>query len=97
MTFWIHLNLKQKLKSEYEVRKLIKKYNLNDEEKLISDLKENNIVNDEIFARSFIHDRILLSSDGPNKIKNELQKQNIDLNIILNEFDKIDIKEIREK
>ena len=89
-------NIKQKLKSEAEIKKQIKKYNV-DEEKLIKQLKENNIINDEIYAKSYIHDKILLSQDGPKKIKQELQKQNIDINIIEEEINKIDKEQIKEK
>ena len=52
----------------------------------ISKLKNNGMVNDNNFYIAYISDRIRLSNDGPNKIKNELLNHNIDLNKINEEL-----------
>lgn len=45
-------------------------------------LKKQGYLNDEAYVKAFIHDRINLSNDGPLKIISELEKNNIDKNLI---------------
>ena len=46
------------------------------------------MLNDDNFYISYISDRIRLSNDGPDKIKNDLLSHNIDINKIEEELDK---------
>ena len=83
-----------KMRSLKEINEYLKKFNIDDEEKLkiISKLKEIGLINDKVFVKSFINDRFNLSNDGPLLIKKELLKHDIDSNII-DEF----LKEIKEE
>ena len=51
-------------------------------------MKENRLLNDDNFYISYISDRIRLSNDGPDKIKNELLNHNIELSKIEEELEK---------
>lgn len=58
-----------------------KNYQENDIERTINYLIDKNYLNDKIYSRNYIMDRINLSNDGPLKIINNLEKQNIDYDI----------------
>ena len=75
-----------KMRSEYEIREHLKKYEYKDIDNLINDLKNKKLINDELYLKSYINDRILLSLDGPDKIKNDLLKHNIDESLINKEL-----------
>ena len=55
------------------------------------------MINDEMYVKAYVSDKIHLSSDGPNKIKNELLKNNIKEEIIDEELSKIDEEELINK
>ena len=87
------LNLiSKKVRSEKEINDFLYKNSVSkiDKNKIIKKLKSINLINDKIFAKSYISDKINLSNDGIDKIRNDLLKHNIDLNIINEELDKID-------
>lgn len=76
--------INKKLRSSIELRKyLIKKEYPNE---LIADvikiLYEQGYLNDKIYANSYVHDRVVLSADGPLKIRKELVNNKIDSAII---------------
>ena len=81
-----------RLRSEYEVRKTLIKNEVssNDIEKMINDLKNINLINDELFAKAYTNDKINLSLDGPYKIKKNLQKHKINNEYIDNAIENID-------
>lgn len=87
----------KKLRSEKEIEEYINKINPDYKEEIIKKLKKINIINDENFAKAYISDRIYLSSDGPNKIKQELLKYCINEDIIDDNISKIDNNVIYEK
>lgn len=66
--------INKKIRSEQEIRTYLKKYtsNSHDIEDIILKLKENNFLNSSLYIKSYIHDKIYLSFDGPLKIKNDL-------------------------
>lgn len=78
-----------------------------DKEKIITKLREINLINDERFAASYFQDRMHLSNDGPHKIMQELKNHdikdsiienilcNIDQNIIYEKLDKLIQKKIK--
>lgn len=91
------LNLiSKKIRSEKEINEFLDKYNV-DKNKIIDKLKSINLINDKNFAKAYISDRINLSNDGIDKIKNDLLKHNIDINLIIEEISKIDNDLIDEK
>lgn len=45
-------------------------------------LTKQGYINDEVYARSFLHDKIITTSSGPYKIKNDLLKKGVDNDII---------------
>ena len=84
------LNLiSKKIRSEKEINEFLDKYDV-DKNKIITKLKSINLINDKLFAKAYISDKINLSNEGIDKIKNDLLKHNIDLNIIEEELSKID-------
>lgn len=89
--------INKKLRSEKEIKEIMKKKEIKNQEELINKLKSSNLINDELYAKAYIHDRISFSNDGINKIKKELVNQEIDEDIIENELNKIDRKDQKEK
>lgn len=69
-----------KLRSIYEIKQYLEKLELNnqDQERIINDLKDKGLLDDDRYMKAFISDRVHLSTDGPKKIKEELLKQKID-------------------
>ena len=85
-----------KMRCEKEIKEYLKKKQIEDEliDKTIIKLKENGYINDRLYVKSFIIDKINLNKYGPNKIKKELLKLNIDEEIINEEIDNINHKDI---
>ena len=74
----------RKKRCEYEISTYIDKLtnDINIKDNIISDLKKINLINDYSFASSYINDRLYLSKDGLNKIRDDLLKLNIDSKIV---------------
>ena len=89
--------INKKLRSEKEIKDYMNKKQIKEQQKLIQELKKSNLINDTLYTKAFIHDRISFSNDGINKIKTELIKQGIEENIIENEIEKIDKEEQKRK
>lgn len=66
-----------KMRSENEIRKFLN-VSLEDEEKIINNLKEIGLINDKEYALAYTNDRINLSLDGPYKIRKSLEENKID-------------------
>lgn len=81
-----------RLRSEHEIIDYLNNNNINenDQKKIIDLLKLNNLINDNLFLKSYIYDKINLSNYGPNKIKRDLLNYNIDDSIINSEIENID-------
>lgn len=88
-----------KLRSEKEIKEFLVKNNLLDKdiEKMIYDLKNNKIIDDEKFVKAFIHDKVTFTNYGPFKIKDELLKHDIPNKIIDRELSYIDNSLFDEK
>lgn len=88
-----------KIRSEIEIKEYLNKLLINNKDKkiILDELKKNKLINDEYFCKAFISDKIRLSTMGPNKIKQELIKHNIDLNLIDRELESYNKKEIDDK
>ena len=76
--------LSKRMRSKYEIEKYLYSNDIDNENiKVVIDyLTKNNFINDEIYAKSYILDKINLSQDGPNKIINELKELKIDYSYI---------------
>ena len=74
----------QRLRSEYEINNYLNNEDIKetDKNKIITELKKINLINDYNFAKAYTNDKINLSLDGPNKIRKELEKHNISNDII---------------
>lgn len=90
--------INKKIRSEKEIREYINKKEINNQEKekIIEDLKQSKLINDSVYAKAYIHDKMCLSNFGINKIKNELIKEGIDENIIEEELNIIDNNELEK-
>ena len=82
--------ISRKYRSEKEIREILKEKQVEHLEDVINYLKENRFIDDERFAQSYINDRVLLSKDGPDVIKDYLRKQNISENTIVCMLNQID-------
>lgn len=91
--------IKTKLRSEFEIKKYISKLEINENDKteILEKLKTEKLIDDKFYVKAYIHDRIELSNEGPNKIKESLLKEYIDENIINQELETIDKRQIKEK
>ena len=67
------------------------------QEKILKQLEQSKIIDDRIYTKAYIHDKITFKNYGTEKIKNELLKQNIAESIISEELKKIDQRETYEK
>lgn len=81
-----------KMRSNLEIEKYLTKLNVDetDQKKIIHDLTELGLINDNNYVKAFISDKIHLSNNGRLKIKKELLEHNIDENIIDLELSKYD-------
>lgn len=64
---------------------------------MIQKLKSIGLLNEKKYIEAYIHNRMQLSSDGPNKIKEDLLKENLDETLIDTYLEKIETSEIYEK
>lgn len=87
-----------KIRSEKEIEEYLDKQEIDntDKNKIIKKLKDNRMIDNNAYYKSYISDRIRLYHDGPDKIKKELLNNNIDESKINNELLNYyeDIKEI---
>ena len=76
--------LSKRIRCEKEIREYLKKYtkDLNQIDLIINKLKNKHLINDELYLKSFIHDKINLSNDGPLKIKKDLESLEFNSNDI---------------
>ena len=83
--------IEKKLRTEYEIINYIKdKYDKKIINKVITKLKENHYIDDELYTKSYINDKINLTNDGYYKILRDLKNKQIDEYIIKNYLDEID-------
>lgn len=86
---------------ELKLKGLKKGYGSEFLDEIISELEEKNYINNVAFAQKYAHDKFRFNDWGPNKIRIELIKKQIDKQIIENvleeEFDQISTIESIEK
>lgn len=66
-------------------------------DKVIDILLKEKYLDDNLFCKAFINDKILLSNDGPNKIKNKLIELGVDKNVINDNIEIFSIEDQRNK
>ena len=90
--------INKKLRSEKEIIKYLEKYEVSEDtiKEILGKLKEDNLLNNDLYIKSYVHDKVYLSLEGPYKIKSELVKLGFkeeDINKELEIFDANLIKE----
>ena len=80
------------MRSKKEIKEYLLKKEISEEliNSAIEKLEEQGYVNDLLYARAFISDKINLSNDGPYKIKEQLMKLGINEEVVLNELSVFD-------
>ena len=88
-----------RMRSKFEIRQYLRKKEI--EESLIGliidRLIDNNLLNDEMFTRAFVNDKMNFTTMGPYKIELDLKKHKIDENIIYRYISQIDSEIIDNK
>lgn len=93
ITYDLALNyLKNKMRSKKEIKDYLLKKEIKEELIInaIEKLEEQGYLNDSIYAKAFINDKINLSNDGPYKIKENLIKLGINEDIVLKNLEVFD-------
>lgn len=85
-----------RIRSKHEIEEYLKKKEIEPSliDETIDKLIKNNLLNDDIFTKAFVNDKIKFTTIGPYRIEQELKKHHIDSNIIykyLNEIDDVTI------
>ena len=88
-----------RLRSTNEIKVYLKNKKYSEEviESTINRLLKNNILNDEVFTKAFINDKLNFTTMGPYKIELELKKHYIDTYIINTYINNIDEDILYEK
>lgn len=88
-----------KIRSREEIYNYLNKkgYEKEDIVNTINRLEKNNLINDDLYIKSYIHDKFYLSSDGLNKIKKYLIDLRLDESIIDKYIEEIDREDIIDK
>lgn len=75
-----------KVRSCYEVYDFLEKKEISKDiiHEVIEKLKKQNYLDDKIYAKAFVNDRIKFSNNGPYKIKRELEEKRVS-NLIIDE------------
>ncbi len=91
--------IEQRLRSKLEITNYLNKFeiNSNDKEKIITNLINKGLINDELFAEAYINDQFNLTSNGPLKIKKELLEHQLDETLINNKLSAISDEDIKTK
>ena len=69
-----------RLRSKKEIIDYLKKLNIDNTADIIDKLTKNNLINDEVFTKAFIKDKINFTSYGPYRIRQELNKVDKQIN-----------------
>lgn len=79
-------------RSEKEIRKYLNKFDIsnNDIERIINKLKDVRLINDREYCKAYINDKLYLSKEGINKIKEDLIGEDISIDVIEEELKNID-------
>jgi regulatory protein len=88
-----------KMRSKKEIIDYMNKNEYSEKEKkeILKKLEDNHLINDLMYVKAFINDKVNLTNDGPDKIKRDLINQDIDENIINKELNNLDQNLFSEK
>ena len=91
--------INHKMRCEEELRNYLLEKNFDKEqiEKVIEKLVSQNMINDDQYVNAYINDKIYLTNDGPEKIKNSLLNYKIDETTINKYLLQIDENTWKEK
>ncbi|MFA5603618.1 MAG: RecX family transcriptional regulator [Bacilli bacterium] len=88
--------IQTRLRSEKEIDVYLEKFQISNDEKIKikNDLKKSGYINNINFARAYIGDKMNLSNEGPNKIRNGLASHDIDdatIELLISEIAESDV------
>lgn len=88
-----------RIRSIQEIKDYLKRKEVNEDliETTLDKLISNNLLNDEIFTKAFVNDKLNFTTMGPYRIEQELKKHHIDSNIIYQYLNNIDDETIDNK
>ena len=88
-----------KMRSKKEIREHLSKKEIDKDSinEIINILIKNKYIDDDSYAKAFVNDKILLTNDGPYKIKNKLIELGINDNSINKALELFDIDTQKEK
>ena len=88
-----------KMRSRKEIREYLSKREIDNDSinSVISLLIKEKYIDDNSYAKAFVNDKVLLTNDGPNKIKNKLNELGINNEAINNAIEVFDIDTQKEK
>ena len=76
--------IKPKMRSKKEIATYLRQKQADSKkiDQVLEILKRQGYLNENIYAEAFVHDRMVLTMDGPNKIESDLRKNEIDNQVI---------------
>lgn len=84
--------INKKIRTEKEIKNYL--YKIYDDSKIVNEtikrLKEDNYINEEVYIKAYINDKIHLTNDGPYKIKRSLSDLGFEKEMIDEYLSKID-------
>lgn len=92
-----YISVRMRSKKELKEYLIKKKFELNDIEEVINKLEYRGFLNDDIFCKCYVNDKIHLTNSGLDKIKNDLIKYGIEEDVIDNTLKSIDKNILNEK
>lgn len=80
-----------KMRTKKEIKEYLIKKDIDNNTiiKIIDKLQKEGYLNDILFIKSYIHDKLLLTMDGPYKIKNNLKKLELNEDLIEEELNNV--------
>lgn len=88
-----------RIRSIYEIREYLKRKEIDESliDTTIEKLQKNNLLNDEVFTKAFVNDKLNFTTMGPYRIEQELKKHKVDSSIIYKYISNIEDDKIDEK
>ncbi len=89
--------IEKKMRCKKELEIYVDKIDKDKTSSIISKLENNGFINDKLYIKAYINDKINFSLDGPYKIYKYLKDNELDENLIYDELSKIDNSIFEEK
>lgn len=89
----------RKLRSRQEINDYLKKFELSasQNEKILQKLESLNLINDRVYAKSYVADKLTFTKEGPLKLRHDLENQNISDEDITFALDQVNEQERKTK